>query len=132
MRDGTQNIYPLELELATFSQKIGVHSIYSREFEATAFTRERWSPLHIFMRDGVNSILSCILFTLERRSPQHLHIIDVTVALLLFPVAHTQHLLRSDGFHNIFSREMTYMTSTHERWNPQHLFLVDGLHSIYS
>ena len=74
MRDGTQNIYPLELELATFSQKIGVHSIYSREFEATAFTRERWSPLHIFMRDGVNSILSCMMqsksSTLKRRVPQ--------------------------------------------------------------
>ena len=72
-----------------------------------------------------------ILFTLERMSPQHLHIIDVTFALILFPVARTQHLLRSDGFHNIFSREMTYMIGTHERWNPQHLFLVDGLHSIF-
>ena len=73
-----------------------------------------------------------IIFTLERRGPQHLHIIDVTVALLLFPVARTEHLLRSDGVHNIFSREMTYITITHKRWSPQHLFLVDGLYSIYS
>ena len=101
--------------------------------ESTALTLKIWNTQHFLLRDGMHCInMEYILFTLERRSPQHLHIIDVTVALLLFPVAHTQHLLRSDGFHNIFSREMTYMTSAHERWNPQHLFLVDGLHSIYS
>ena len=58
--------------------------------------------------------------------------IYAVVALLLFLVARTQHLLMRDGVHNIFSREMTYITITHERWSPQHLFLVDGLHIIYS
>ena len=69
-----------------------------------------------------------ILFTLERR----LHMIDVTVALLLFSTTRTQHLLMSDGVHNIFSREMTYMTIIHERWNPQHLLLSDEVRSIYA
>ena len=58
--------------------------------------------------------------------------IVVTVALLLFPVTRTQHLLTSDGVHNIFSREMTYMTIIHESWNPQHLLLSDEVRSIYA
>ena len=52
--------------------------------------------------------------------------IVVIVALHLFPVTRTQLLLMRDGIDNIFSREMTYMKFTHERWTPQHLFLVDA------
>ena len=58
--------------------------------------------------------------------------IYAVVAILLFSLARTQHLLMIDGIHNIFSREMTYMIITHDRWSLQHLFLVDGLHNIYS
>ena len=77
MRDEIGIILSRDLELTIFSHyerwnpkhlpiRVGVSKIfakdvgyiYSREFEATAFTREIWSPLHIFMRDGVNSILS--------------------------------------------------------------------------
>ena len=57
--------------------------------------------------------------------------IYAVVALLLFLVACTQHLVMRDGVHNIFSREMTYITITHERWSPQHLLLIDEVHSIY-
>ena len=40
-----------------FTRKIG-NIAFIQELEATAFTRLRWIPLHIFLSDGVHSILS--------------------------------------------------------------------------
>ena len=36
-----------------------------------------------------------------------------------------------DGVHNIFSREMKYMTFSYERWSPQYILKRDEVHDIY-
>ena len=75
--------------------------------------------------------------------------IVVIVALHLFLIIRTQLLLMRYVIDNIFSREMTYMKFTHERWSlflvdatvalllfhitrTQHLFMREGVHDIYS
>ena len=83
---------------------------------STGFIEDIWSKHYLLLKKESTAFSHDICF----------------VALLLFSVARTQHLLMRDGVHNIFSREMTYNIITQERWSLQHLFLLDGLHNSYS